>query len=49
MLFRSVSQLAAAAKEVAEKVTDGAKKVGSAVGSQVEKLKKMLAGDENCE
>ena len=44
-----VSQLAAAAKEVAEKVTDGAKKVGSAVGSQVEKLKKMLAGDENCE
>ena len=44
-----VSQLTAAAKEVAGKVTDGAKKVGSAVGEQVEKIKKLLAGDENCE
>lgn len=43
------SQLGAAAKKVAEKVTDGAKIVGSVVGEQVEKLKKMLAGDENCE
>lgn len=43
------SQLGAAAKKVAEKVTDGAKKVGSVVGGQVEKIKKMLAGDENCE
>ncbi|MDE6868551.1 MAG: hypothetical protein K2J83_05365 [Clostridia bacterium] len=43
------SQFGAAAKKMAEKVTDGAKKVGSVVGDQVEKLKKMLAGDENCE
>ncbi|MDE7265259.1 MAG: hypothetical protein K2N52_03190 [Clostridia bacterium] len=48
------SQLGAAAKKVAEKVTDGAKKimgskVGEVVGEQVEKLKKILAGDENCE
>ncbi len=43
------SQLGAAAKKIAEKVTDGAKIVGSVVGDQVEKLKKILAGDENCE